>query len=155
MTTSDAFALKNSGLNQFLFSEVGTEENGSSLTILSMLARLGRDPWAETARWTELPRAAIIDRLADSISQMPLRPQALKDARGTATRLILLLPARMEGIRQDVDSWDQNTSNPTWLPYAVLVVTVGFWILTAMIPAAAPLHTVAPSAITEASPGTK
>ena len=38
MTTSDAFALKNSGLNAFLFAEVGTELNGSPLTILSVLA---------------------------------------------------------------------------------------------------------------------
>jgi hypothetical protein len=93
MTTSDAFALKNSGLNNFLFAEVGTELNGSPLTILSVLARLGQDPWAEAAKWTKLPKGAMIDRLTQCIAQMPLPPQALTEARATASRLILLLPS--------------------------------------------------------------
>lgn len=42
MTSSNAFALKESGLNDFLFAEVGTELNGSPLTILSILAKIGR-----------------------------------------------------------------------------------------------------------------
>jgi hypothetical protein len=44
MSTSNAFALKNSGLNEFLFAEVGIEANGTPLTILSVLARLGLVP---------------------------------------------------------------------------------------------------------------
>jgi hypothetical protein len=95
MTTSDAFALQRSGLNPFLFAEVGTELNGSTLTILSVLARLGQDPWAEAAKWTKLPKATIIDRLAQSIEQMPLSSQAIKEARSTAARLILLLPSQV------------------------------------------------------------
>jgi hypothetical protein len=97
MSTSDAFALKNSGLNAFLFAEVGTELNGSPLTILSILARLGLDPWAEAAKWTKLPKATTIDRLAQSIGQMPLSPEALGEARSTASRLIMLLPASVAG----------------------------------------------------------
>ncbi len=42
MSHPDTFALKNSGLNEFLFAEIGTELNGSPLTILSVLARLDR-----------------------------------------------------------------------------------------------------------------
>src|ERR1700735_4323337 len=80
MSSPDAFALKNSGLNAFLFAEVGTELNGSQLTILSILARLGQDPWAEAARWAQLPKAAMIDCLVHSITQMPLCPQALVEA---------------------------------------------------------------------------
>jgi len=94
MATSDAFALQRSGLNPFLFAEVGTELNGSTLTILSVLARLGQDPWAEAAKWTKLPKATIIDRLAQSIAQMPLSAQAINEARSTASRLILLLPSQ-------------------------------------------------------------
>jgi hypothetical protein len=93
MATSDAFALQRSGLNPFLFAEVGTELNGSPLTILSVLARLGQDPWAEAAKWTKLPKATIVDRLAQSIAQMPLSSQAINEARSTAARLILLLPS--------------------------------------------------------------
>ena len=38
MPNHDAFALRNLGLDEFLFAEVGTEDNGSALTILSTLA---------------------------------------------------------------------------------------------------------------------
>src|ERR1700733_9062580 len=96
MSHSDAFALKNSGLNEFLFAEVGSEMNGSQLTILSVLARLGKDPWAEGARLARLPMSSTIDDLASSISQMPLCPQALIDAQTTAARLILLLPSQAQ-----------------------------------------------------------
>jgi cell wall assembly regulator SMI1 len=50
VSQSDPFALKNSGLNDILFAEIGSGVNGSPLTILSMLARLGEDPWTEAAR---------------------------------------------------------------------------------------------------------
>nr|WP_294547444.1 hypothetical protein [uncultured Rhodopila sp.] len=101
MTSSNAFALKESGLNDFLFAEVGTELNGSPLTILSILARLGQDPWAEAARWAKLPKAATIDKLAQSIAQMPLPPQAIAEARTTASRLILLLPSQAQSPRAE------------------------------------------------------
>ena len=69
MTSTDAFALKNSDLNAFLFADVGTEMNGSALTMLSVLARLGQDPWAEAARWTAKQKAAAIDCLAPKHQQ--------------------------------------------------------------------------------------
>ena len=102
MSRSDVFALKNAGLDSFLCAEVGTELNGSNLTILSVLARLGCDPWAEAASWCALPRATTIDRLAQSIAQMPLCPQALQDARATASRLILLLPSKPSAPKPDL-----------------------------------------------------
>ena len=96
MSQSNAFAFKNSGLNDFLFAEVGTEQSGSPLTVLSILARLGQDPWAEAARWAKLPKAARIDCLANSISQMPLSPGALNQARTTAARLVQLMPSQAQ-----------------------------------------------------------
>lgn len=89
----DAFALKNSGLNAFLYADVGAELNGSILTTLSMIARLGQDPWEEAARWVGLPRAGVIDALADSIALMPLVPSVLAQGREVAERLAQLLPA--------------------------------------------------------------
>jgi hypothetical protein len=127
MATSDAFALKNSGLNAFLFAEVGTELNGSPLTILSVLARLGQDPWAEAAKWTKLPKAAMIDRLAGSISQMPLSPQALGEARNTASRLILLLPSQAPR-QTETPAAVSKTSVPKWVLVAICcsAVALGF-----------------------------
>jgi len=98
----------------------GPEANGSPLTILSALSRLGRDPWAEAAGWTKLPPASIIDRLADCISQMPLRPPALAEARTTAARLILLLPAPAQAQAQPFRKGERmangNSTTPRWVP---------------------------------------
>ncbi len=126
MTTSDAFAFQRSGLNPFLFAEVGTELNGSSLTILSVLARLGQDPWAEAAKWTKLPKATIIDRLAQSIAQMPLSSQAINEARGTASRLVLLLPSQVA----------RPTDAPAMNRLAVSNWVVPKWVLPAVCCAA-------------------
>ncbi len=92
MAHPDAFALKNAAVSPFLYSEVGLELNGSTLTVLSTLARLGEDPWVQALNWTKLPMPAIIDQLAERIRRMPLPPQALLDARATASRLSSLLP---------------------------------------------------------------
>ena len=51
MANSDVFALESSNLNAFLFAEIGGELNGSTLTVLSALARLDGDPWAEATHW--------------------------------------------------------------------------------------------------------
>jgi hypothetical protein len=121
MSQPDAFALKNSGLNDFLFAEVGTEMNGSRLTILSVLARLGKDPWVEAARWAKLPKAGMIDCLESSMSQMPLRQQAPGEVRATAARLIALLPSQRQTSEneQSISSSKQDAV-PKWLVAALL-----------------------------------
>ena len=125
MSYPDAFALKDSGLNTFLFAEVGTELNGSQLTILSILARLGQDPWAEAARWAQLPKAAIIDCLVHSIAQMPLCPQALVEARATASRLVLLLPTQNPTARRIEDTATTSSAMPGWVPLAFFCCASG------------------------------
>jgi hypothetical protein len=42
-----SFALRDPALNAFLYAEIGTEDKGCGVTILSVLVRLGKDPWAE------------------------------------------------------------------------------------------------------------
>jgi hypothetical protein len=131
----DAFALKNSGLNGFLFADVGAELNGSGLTILSVLARLEQDPWAEAARWAKLPKANAIDCLAESIARMPLSPQALADARTTASRLILLLPSQTGRLGQSEHAATGTASMrvASWLPIALLCCAIAFGILVDML----------------------
>jgi hypothetical protein len=121
MPQSDGFAFKNSGLNDFLFAEVGAELNGSPLTILSVLARLGQDPWAEAGRWAGLPRAAAIDCLACSISQMPLSPEALLAAHATAARLVGLLPSPGQRPERGREPAVQKTeAMPDWVPIVLI-----------------------------------
>ncbi len=122
MARSNAFAFKNSGLGSFLYAEVGTELNGSVLTIQSVLARLGQDPWAEAARWVSLPKATIIDRLAACIAQMPLSPQALFDSRKTAARLVKLLPAHTNSSGAETERLVPGLpSMPAWMPMALIL----------------------------------
>lgn len=121
----DAFILKNSGLNAFLFAEVGTELNGSSLTILSTLARLGKDPWAQAAEWAKLPAATTVTYLTQSITQMPLCPRALADAGATSARLVMLLPRHTGTTRPTAKRALFAVRVPEWLPRAVLGIVLG------------------------------
>jgi hypothetical protein len=119
-THPNVFALKNSGVEAFLHADVGEELNGSTLTILSMIARLGPDPWSEAARWAALPRAGAIESLAESIDQMPLVPSALAEAHATATRLVQLLPTTTPGARLDGLVKTEASAMPNWLPVTLL-----------------------------------
>ncbi len=128
MSHSNAFTFKNSGLNDFLFAEVGSELNGSPLTILSVLARLGKDPWVEASRLARLSKSSTIDELASSISQMPLCPQALLDARTTAARLALLLPSRVVSDPTRAASPAGKRVVAKWVPLAAFLAILGIGI---------------------------
>jgi hypothetical protein len=95
MTTSDAFALRRSGLDEFLCAIVGTEPNGMALSLMSVFARRGNDPWREAGRLVELSRSEAIDSLARSIAGMPKSVWTLPDATAIATRLVTFLPKRL------------------------------------------------------------
>lgn len=120
MTSTDAFALKNSGLSAFLYADVGREINGSSLTMLSVLARLGQDPWAEAARLTTLSKVAAIDGLAQSIGKMPLDARALAETKATASRLVLLLPMQVQIPGQTLRAAVTTSAWPGWVVIAFL-----------------------------------
>ncbi len=89
----DAFGLKHSGLQAFLYADVGTDPNGLPFTMLSGLARLGHDPWAQAASWAAMPRAAAIDAVSQIIAEMPLVPGGLTADCDIAARLVQFLPA--------------------------------------------------------------
>jgi hypothetical protein len=94
MSSSDAFALRQSGLNEFLFAPVGTEANGMTLSLVSVFARLGDDPWREAGRLAKLPVSDAISSLAGTIAGMPTSKWPLPAATTIAARLVALLPAR-------------------------------------------------------------
>lgn len=95
MPNSETFALRRSGLDEFLCAIVGTEPNGMALNLMSVFARLGNDPWREAGRLVELPRSEAIDSLARTIAGMPKSVWSLPDATTIATRLVTLLPKRL------------------------------------------------------------
>ena len=93
MSGSDAFALRRSGLNEFLFAPVGTEASGMTLSLVSVFARGGDDPWREAGRLAGLSKPEAIASLARTIAGMPTSLWPLPAATTIATRLIALLPA--------------------------------------------------------------
>lgn len=151
----DAFALKNSGLDAFLYADVGAELNGSPLTVLSVLARLGNDPWAQAAGWAALPTTAAIDSLSQSIAQMPLAPAALAGTRDIATRLVQLLPGRPRHIvPAQADGVKSAAATPNWS--SVTMILCGFVVsmaLSAMLTPKPSTDVVAPIEQSVAVPG--
>ncbi len=94
MATSDVNALGRSDLNRFLFADIGTEANGTTLSVMSVFARQGSDPWTEAGRLAALSKAEATDSLARMIANMPKSLWALPDAIVIAARLTGMLPAR-------------------------------------------------------------
>lgn len=150
---ANIFALRDSSLNAFLFSDVGLEPNGTSLTVLSLLARLGKDPWEEAAAWAGKPKDAAIRSLTDSISQMPPNQQAFDDAHLTASRLVALLPSQEQArAAPGMPTSVANVPRAAWMvvAYLSLFLVFNLWLTAASKPdAAAPPPTQAVAASTQ------
>ena len=83
---------RSSQFDRFLQATIGVERNGMALSVLSVLARAGRDPWIEAARLAELPRDAAADSLAAAITCLPVGSLPPAHARMVALCLMPLLP---------------------------------------------------------------
>ncbi len=94
MSSTDAHALQRSDLNSFLYADIGVEASGMTLSVLSILARRGVDPWQEASRLAKLPRAAAIDGLTSMIAALPASVWTQAEAAAIAARLVGLLPRR-------------------------------------------------------------
>jgi hypothetical protein len=80
--------------NAFLFESIGVDQYGRPLSVVSALARLDLDAWAEAAKLARLPRDIAADKLSAFIRRCTELPQAVKDSRKIAERLVALLPDR-------------------------------------------------------------
>lgn len=80
--------------NEFLFDSIGLDQYGRSLSVVSALARLDLDAWAEAAQLARLPRDAAADKLSVLIRMLTECPQAVRDSHKIAVRLVALLPSR-------------------------------------------------------------
>src|SRR5438046_10576901 len=87
------FSLLHSELNDFLFSSIGEEQNGVTLSVVSALTRLGIDPWEEAARLTPLPKARAAETLAKLIARLPIGRTGPLDDLAISRRVVELLPA--------------------------------------------------------------
>ena len=93
MTPSASIVFVDGAFNDFLYAAICEERNALPLTVLSALARLNLDPWAEAAKLSELPTSTATQRLASLIARLP-GDRAQTDMGAIADRLIGLLPCR-------------------------------------------------------------
>lgn len=77
--------------DEFLFAPIGEDASGMPLTLLSVLARLGVDPWQEASDLAHLPLEPAMQRLAARLEAVPNGPAPGADTVTLATRLIALL----------------------------------------------------------------
>jgi hypothetical protein len=77
---------------RFLYASVGEDRNGYVVTVLSTLARLGLDPWTETAELVTLGRDAAQSRLGTLLSRFRDVPTLANDHGTVARHLSQLLP---------------------------------------------------------------
>ncbi len=78
--------------DDFLFASIGEDRNGTTLSVLSALARLDVDPWRETASLARMPRGRATERLAAVIAAVGKDLAMSPAAETIAARLIELLP---------------------------------------------------------------
>jgi hypothetical protein len=96
------FSLLHSELNDFLFAQIGEEESGAPLSVLSALTRLGIDPWTEGTRLSDLPRDVAARRLVPMIAMFPKKKRGSAEVLALAEWLVALLPQRSAALATGV-----------------------------------------------------
>jgi hypothetical protein len=92
MTMRAGFNLHHSDLQEFLFAPIWDEKNGTPLSILSALARLGMDPWGEAARLADMPRAGAASALAAILAKLPRNEPEVPNYAKISQHLVQFLP---------------------------------------------------------------
>ncbi len=84
-----------SEFDKFLFAPVGEDENGLTLSVVSLLARMNLDPWQEAGDLAALPADAAARRLTISLNTLtdPLLRRAITET--MVLRLLSLLPRQV------------------------------------------------------------
>ena len=81
--------------DRFLYAFVGEDRNGSDVTVVSVFARLGLDPWKEAADLAVLGKEGSRTRLSGLLSGFKDVPTLGGEHAAVAARLIMLLPERL------------------------------------------------------------
>jgi hypothetical protein len=92
------------GLQEFLYSEVLEESNGIKVTVLSLLSRIGLDPWREADRLAHLPQPAAARYLARVILSGCPSCAGLAEAEVLAAGPIVDLSSATQAVTQQAAS---------------------------------------------------
>ena len=129
MTTSASASNLTPKFDKFLFARIDKDSEETPLSVLSVLARLGVDPWEEAARLAQLPRLAAVKRLAEMIAAIPGASSACLDAGTLSDRLISLLPSRpavvavLPRLERAVQS-QRKSWIPVWILLAAFLLVI-------------------------------
>ena len=93
MTTSPSVSYLTPQFDDFLFARINEDSEATPLSVLSVLARLGVDPWEEAAKLARLERFSAAKRLVEFIAATPGAPSAYLSAKTVSDKLIDLLPS--------------------------------------------------------------
>ena len=77
--------------DQFLQMPVGDDSKGTSVTVLSMLARLGVDPW-QASDLAALPKKSAWERLDGLVARFTDVPSVIAERADAVSRMIASLP---------------------------------------------------------------
>ena len=129
--------------DEFLSARIGEEHNGTTLSVLSALARLDVDPWREATSLSRMPRQAAAERLTALIDALPHDPAGAIPFQTSAADLVALLP---KGKPPNVQASDYAFL-ATGLPQQGIVLAICAFAMMM-------LTVFAISALTSAGPGT-
>ncbi|MBV2359149.1 hypothetical protein KUH32_05130 [Thalassococcus sp. CAU 1522] len=113
--------------DRFLHATVGEDRNGHAVTVLSALARLGLDPWKETAELVTLGRDTARARLAALLARFRDVPALASDHGRVARDLSQLLPegrtsADPKRTGSTVADGRPGTRGPIWAVLAIILI---------------------------------
>ena len=80
--------------DRFLYAQLGDDQTGGLLSVISALARAGVDPWAEAATLARLPADRAVKALCVLLARLPAGSGTPADPIPLATHLVSLLPRR-------------------------------------------------------------
>jgi hypothetical protein len=155
-TLPPAFSLLKSEFNDFLYAPIGEEGNDTPLTVLSALARLGIDPWQESARLAQLSKDLATQSLTSMIAKLPNGRWAQSDAGAIAARLVALLPGKSDfapSPRATVSGRFPGSSRTVMFLIAAALGAMMLFAVTNLMRPAAPLATDNAPAAAKSDPG--
>lgn len=107
----------------FLGADVGKDGRGASVTVLSMLARLGVDPWEEASALAGMADTPARKRLGALLSRFHDVPSPISGTSETASDLVARLPRRAAAARPDRGGGTKQMLPPFGAPI--------YWIIAA------------------------
>jgi hypothetical protein len=110
-------------LDNFLFAEIGEEKDGIQLSMISVLTRLGLDPWDEAGRLSALSRPEAGQQLGRLIAELPDACRPLAEAREIAARLVEQLPRNDSNRQQPAQirfRWPTVPGRSRWLMFCLV-----------------------------------